>query len=164
MSMHPDLPEPTILEASRYVDGQLTKAECLAFELRMQRDPQLLLAVEAVRALRVPFAAAAAVPPPPAPAGFSKRVLQAVRRLPVADETGPGATLEPSEVGVVQLVRRSLLAAALIFGLGLLMFAGLLRRADSSRLEAAPGTHKKLLDDLDQKIKARLEKPGPEKR
>ena len=23
MSMHPDLPEPTIIEASRYVDGQL---------------------------------------------------------------------------------------------------------------------------------------------
>lgn len=151
MTSHPEPDEPTMLSAARYVDGQLSAEARVDFEARLLREPALARAVQATRELRAPFAIVRDDAPPRLPPDFAARVVVASRRLPTAAERG----VDTADTGTFALARRLLIAAALILGLGLLMFAGLLRHADSGRLEAAPVQQKKL-DDLDAKIRATL--------
>jgi anti-sigma-K factor RskA len=126
----------------RYVDGELDGGARDELERRMLRDA-------ALRALL----ASAAAPVAGAPAGFAARVLGEVRRLPsraelVAPGGEPGIT-ERELARTVAFARRLFVAAVLIGGLALLIWAGLLRRADSARVEAAD---RKALLDLQQSI------------
>lgn len=145
-----------MIAAARYVDAQLAPEARAEFELRLVREPLLASAVRATQELRAPFSFERQQDPPRLRPDFAARVLEASRRLTTAAERGvivpdAGAT----HGGSFSFARRLLVAAALILGLGLLMFAGLLRRADSGRLEAAPVQQKKL-DELDAKIRATL--------
>ena len=159
----PEVDDPTMLDAARYVDGQLSPAERAAFAMRLSREPALATAVRLTQSLRAPFAAVRDAESSQLSPGFAARVLHAARRLPTPAERGvaaPGQLLDDSlaDTTALPLARRMLVAAAFIFGLGLLTFGGLLRRGDSSRLEAAPVLLKKL-DDLDAKIRAGLRSP-----
>lgn len=158
--MHENTNEKTMIEAARYVDGQLDTPQRAAFEARLLREPDLRAAVQETRALRLVIAHAAADEPPVVPPTFRTRVLQEIRRVPSREELLEDVAEATAEPGAAfATARRLLAAAALIFGLALLMFSGLLRSADHARLEATPGVLKQL-DELDAKIKAAIQERG----
>lgn len=136
-------------EVQRYVDGELQGAALAEFEARLLRDAALRAAVEESRSLRAVLASAAA-PAAAAPAGFAARVLDEVRRLPSrAELAADGAGDDRDLAHVVAMARRLFVAAVLIGGLALLIWAGLLRRTDSARVEASD---RKALLELQQRI------------
>jgi hypothetical protein len=148
------------LAVQRYVDGELRGAVLAEFEARLLRDAALRAAVDESRALRAVLASAAASDAA-APAGFASRVLDEVRRLPSRAELATEATGERQDLThVVAMARRLFVAAVLIGGVALLIWAGLLRRADSARVEASD---RKAMVELQQRIEQerRLREAGP---
>ena len=152
--------EKLMIEAARYVDGELSAELRSAFEARLPRDHALAQAVSETRELRLLFAPSRDPVPPVLSPGFRTRLLQEVRSLPSRDdllaELGEEGELEQAQGASSETARRLLLAAALIFGLALLMFSGLLRGADTARLEATPDLLRRL-DKLDVQIKTNLQ-------
>jgi anti-sigma factor RsiW len=116
----------------RFLDGEMDSAQAVAFEARLAAEPRLRRRLEDETNLRAGFAAAHAGSPAPR-AGFTAGVLAAARRLPSRQQ------LERDEV-VVDLVRscrRVLIAAAVLFGICLAWYAGLMNSL-SDTLQAAP--------------------------
>lgn len=140
------------LTIQRYVDGELSEADAAAFAARMLQEPALRERVEELRAFAVGFEGDDVAA---APAGFTAKVLDGVRRLPERAE------LEQLEVtaGAVRLCARVLLAAALIFGLGAAWHLGLLDGGRADTVEAAPDAVEQEMDRLDQLILEAMEEP-----
>ncbi len=151
-----------LLHAQRYADGQMPPAEAADFAARLETEPALREAVAATRQVSALFAATANPAPPALRPDFAARVLAGVRHLPTRAELFAEVPelgeLDREQREVAGLARRLLVAAALIFALGLLMFAGLSRRSDSGRLEASPVDRQKI-DQLDAKIRRSLAEP-----
>jgi anti-sigma factor RsiW len=141
----------------RFLDGELDATAAAALRTRLAAEPDLRRQLAAEQAMRGGFATvrAAAVTPP---AGFTAEVLAAVRRLPARDQIEQQDTAER----VVRLCRRLLLAAAVLFGLGLVWHSGLLD-AHSDKLEAAPDEIRSEMQRLDAMIPT-LGGPGREAR
>jgi anti-sigma factor RsiW len=141
------------LLVQRFLDGELSPEAGAALRARLAAEPDLAAAVEAARALRVPFAAAKAAPG--APAGFAGRVVAAVRQLPSR------AQLEGAEAAavVLRVCRRVLVAAAVLFAVGLAMRSGWLELGLGAPLQAAPDEVQSELQRLDRLILERGERP-----
>jgi len=138
----------------RFLDGELDAAASAAFRTRLLAEPELRQLLAAEQQLRGGFVAARAEVVA-APAGFTAGLLAAVRRLPSRDQ------LEQQEVGerVVRLCRRLLVAAVILFGLGLVWHSGLLD-AHTDKLEAAPDEIHSEMERLDARIRAGLPDGG----
>lgn len=138
----------------RFLDGELDAAANAALRARLAAEPELRQLLAGEQRLRDGFAAAR-TPVVAAPAGFTAGVLAAVRRLPSRDQ------LELQEVGdrIVRLCRRLLIAAAVLFGLGLVWHSGLLD-AHTDKLEAAPDEIRSEMERLDARIRAGLPDSG----
>ncbi len=128
----------------RYVDGELNGVECAAFEQRLSAEPELQHAVDEARAYVGLFSAERDAATPCPTDGFQSRVVETVRRLPVGEPGGGGDSAE-----VQQLVRRILVAAVILFSLGFLVYAGLLRQTDEAELIAAPDEIKSEMERID---------------
>jgi len=136
----------------RFLDGELVGDETVACRARLEREPLLRQALQAMQDRARGFVTVRSEAMV-APAGFNAKVLAAARRLPER------AALREAEVGasVVVMCRRLLLAAAILFGIGFLWHSGLLdgglldgRATDS--LQATPreavDREMKRLDDV----------------
>lgn len=146
------------LLVQRYVDGELAGATLGEFERRLLRESRLRESVAELRAVRRALAAAASAPAS-APAGFSARVLDEVCRLPRRDDRRRQADAVDGEIAAMRVMaHRVMVAAVLLCGLALLVWAGLLRRADSGRVDAAD---RKALLDLQQRIEQEREAERP---
>ncbi|MBL8727435.1 MAG: hypothetical protein JNM25_03320 [Planctomycetes bacterium] len=142
----------------RFLDGELDAAAAAAFRTRLAAAPDLRRQLAAERALRDGFVAARGGVVA-APTGFTADVLAAVRRLPSRDQ------LEQQEVAdrVVRLCRRLLLAAAVLFGVGLVWHGGLFD-AQTDKLEAAPDEIHREMERLDALIlEGALDRGGPDR-
>lgn len=140
----------------RFLDGAMGGDEAAACRARLQAEPQLRQGLAALQQLRAAFAEArqsAAV----APAGFTAGVLAAARRLPSRDDLrDAGEWGSEAGQGLLRLCRRLLLAAAVLFGLGLLSQAGLFGDGRADTLQAGPDDVQREMDRLDS-----LPLPGP---
>jgi anti-sigma factor RsiW len=141
------------LLVQRFLDGELSADAAAALRARIAAEPELAAAVAAARALRVPFAVAKAASG--APAGFAGRVVAAVRQLPSR------AQLEGAETAavVLRMCRRVLVAAAVLFAVGLAMRSGWLEVGLGAPLQAAPDEVESELERLDRVILERGERP-----
>lgn len=135
----------------RYVDGEMTADESLRFERELAVDSELAAAVAELRDLRKCFDGERTAPPPRLRPGFADRVVGAVRRdaLPVVDRGASAAELVVFE----RWSRRIVVAAVLVAGLALLLFAGLLRSADTGQLQASPAEIQRIMEALDREIR-----------
>jgi anti-sigma factor RsiW len=117
----------------RFLDGEMDSAQAVAFEARLAAEPRLRRRLEDETNLRAGFAAAHAGGPAPR-AGFTAGVLAAARCLPSRQQ------LKRDEVVVefVRTCRRVLIAAAVLFGISLAWYAGLMDSRRSATLEAVP--------------------------
>jgi anti-sigma factor RsiW len=136
----------------RFLDGELTEPEAAACRARLEADAafhQGWLALEGLRRV-VGAAKPASVA---APAGFTASVLAAARRLPSREQL---RELEAERVavgqGVMTLCRRLLIAAAVLFCLGLAWQSGLFGDRRDDMLQAAPGDVQREMDRLDSLI------------
>jgi anti-sigma factor RsiW len=132
----------------RFLDGELAAADAEVFRARLLAEPALRAAVEAEQGLRAGFAAVR-VPERRAPAGFTANVLAAARRLPSAGE------LEAAAAGATRvLCRRLLLAASILFGIGLLWHAGLVNGGSPGTMHASPDEVQREVDRLDARLQS----------
>lgn len=142
------------LLAARYVDGELEATDVTAFEERLATEPALVAYVTELRDTVAWFAPGRDEATPTPSEGFHQRVLREVRRLPRADELA-GAQPATNVVGFEAACRRIMVAAALLIGVGLLVFGGLLHKADSGELDASPAEIRQKMDELDALIRER---------
>jgi hypothetical protein len=141
-----DLPESDRLAVQRYLDGELPAHEKGAFEQRLLREPDLRSCADAGRDLERWFERARAEPAPSAPPGFGGRVIQRLgSESMVADD---------AERHAIRAARYVLLAAAVLFGLAMLVVAGVLRPSGPRALQADQGIEK-VIQEIDQQIAAR---------
>ena len=145
-------------QLQRYLDSELPAAEAADFAARMLADADLRERVRVAeaeqKAVRGAFAASACTAAGrlagevTAPAGFTAGVMAEVARLPSR------AQLQHMEVvdGATRMCRRLLLAAMLLFGLGLGWQVGLFDRGRADTLQAAPGDVQQEMDRLDALI------------
>lgn len=119
----------------RYVDGELSETEAAAFAARILADNELRQRTEALEQVKLGFVSARehATGPAVAPVGFASRVMAEVRGMPSREQM---KQLDLSE-GAVRLCRRLLLAAAVLFGLGLGWQSGIFSPNGSDKVEAA---------------------------
>ena len=128
----------------RFHDDELPAAEAAAFRVRLEAEPTLRAALAELEELRR-GSAGGRDRVFSAPAGFTARLLAEVRRLP------DRIALREAEASARAAVmcRRILLAATVLFGLGLCWQAGLFDFGRPSRLEAAPGEIEREMERLD---------------
>ena len=156
--------DPRLL-CQRYVDGALSTAERTAFDLRLRAEPGLAALVADLRALRSTFVPMARESAPVASAGFRARVMALAAVAPESADDSPSVATSPSagdvadSHGLFRLLRRCLVAAAILSAISLVFLSGVLRRADSGRLEASEAQVQKAMDALDARIKARASEP-----
>lgn len=127
----------------RFLDGALQGEELAQWQRRCEAEPALRELLRQRRGLRAGFAAGRARTFA-APAGFAARVAAASRTLPVIADDG----------NVVRLCRRLLVAAAAAAAFALLWQSGLFSSDGDGVLEAAPHEVQRVLDSLDQRIRA----------
>ncbi len=139
------------IQVQRYLDGELTAVQSAAFEQRLTVEPDLQQSVDAARAYIGMFAPERSAVVPEPSESFQAGVLEAARRLP--EQTVSASEGDSTEVQL--LVRRILVAAVVLFSLGLLVYAGLLRRTDASDLIAAPDEMQAEMQLLDEEIAER---------
>jgi anti-sigma factor RsiW len=137
------------MSVARYVDGEMTAAERARFAARLDADPELRRAVLELEDLRRCIAAAATTPVRQPCPGFRARVAAEVAGFGGAAGSREAAELER----VMVFARRVMVAAVLVFGVAILMFAGLLRSTDSGRLEASPAEIQRAIEKLDAAIR-----------
>lgn len=144
----------------RYFDREMTDVEAARFRARIGEEPALRAALDELTDLRSGFAAGRAACFA-APAGFTAGVLAEVRQLPGRLE------LEQTERTGQALVlcRRVLLAAAILFGLGLCWHAGLFAGDRTSNLEAGEAAQQELdkLDEFARSLPPSSAVPAPER-
>ena len=142
------------IRLARYLDGEMSTAERAEFDARLQGDPRLRAALDSAeepsRVLRD-----ARQEPVPASANFSAAVLDKVRRMPSRDELVQLTVSEDNVAAVVTYGRRLLVAAVVLFGLGLLFGFKLLGDDHGPQLQAIGD--QKLMKELDEKVKQILE-------
>ena len=145
----------------RFLDGEMDSAQAVAFEARLAAEPVLRRGLEDATALRAGFAAAHAGGPAPR-AGFTAGVLAAARGLPSRQQM----KRDDVTADFVRASRRVLIAAAVLFGISLAWFAGLVSSRRSGTLEAVPTWEvQKEMERLDALIKSgALEAPPAERR
>jgi hypothetical protein len=121
---------------------------------RDEQDPLLRAAFGAVRGGREVMTP---------PAGFAERVVAATRALP-SREAMIQADRLAADLGatVVRLCRRIVLAAIVLFALGLAFASGLLDGGGAGTVEAAPDEVQRELDRLDALLSGQREQPRPE--
>ena len=136
------------LELQRYVDGEMSPEAAAAFASRMLQDASLRARCEELQPLGGGFAAVREEPVAETSPNFVAGVLSQVRRLP------DRAQLEQAEVaeGSIQLCRRLLMAALVLFAIGAAWRLGLLDGGRASTLEAGPADVQKALEQLDQRV------------
>lgn len=142
----------------RFLDGELPDQEAAACRTRLESgleaDAVLRQGLQELQQMRRVVAAARA-PLVAAPAGFTAGVLAAARRLPSREQMQK-LEVEQAAVGqgLMTLCRRLLIAAAVLFCVGLAWQSGLFgdRRADT--LQAAPGDVQREMDRLDALIQS----------
>lgn len=140
----------------RSLDGALQPAEVLLLQERLVRESALSAALERLRAERQLFAAAASQRLPGPSAGFAAKVLGAVRKLPARD----ALQAERMADALVTTCRRLLVAAAVLFALGLAWQVGVFGPQGPQTLEAAPADLQRTLDRLDAMIQQGALEPG----
>ncbi len=128
----------------RFLDAELAAAEVAAFETRLVAEPLLRRHLEQARALRAGFAAGRAGGPVAA-VGFTAGVLAAARRLPSRQE------MDQIEIsaGLVRTCQRLLMAAAIVFAIGLAWHGGLFDGGRCDTLQAAPDEVEREMQRLD---------------
>lgn len=135
------LPHQDELLLQRYRDGELSTDEAARLRHRLDAEPALRAALTGLEELSGLFATGKAAAAFAAPAGFTAQVLAEARRLP------DRIRLREAEASAraVVVCRRLLLAAVVLFGIGLLWHSGLFRPAGSDVLTATP-------DDVDREM------------
>ncbi|MBL8752694.1 MAG: hypothetical protein JNK15_05285 [Planctomycetes bacterium] len=149
-----NLPHRDQLQLQRFLDDRLGPTERAAFAARIAAEPSLQDALAAERTLRGGFRAAAAQARAPS-ASFAASVLAKARQLPSRVE------LEQADIaaGGVGLIRRLLLAAGVVVGIGLVYAAGLGER-ESAHLQAVPAADEQAeIDRLDQLLRSGAVRP-----
>jgi anti-sigma factor RsiW len=145
----------------RFLDGALAGEEAVACRSRLAAEPALRQGLAGLQQLRAAFAEARQ-PVMAAPAGFTAGVLAAARRLPTQVELREAGDWDAvAGPGMVRLCRRLLLAAAVLFGLGLLSQSGLFGDGRADTLQAAPDEVHREMQRLDA---LPLLEPGMERR
>lgn len=150
--------DPRLL-CQRYVDGALANSERAAFELRLRAEPALAALVADLRALRSTFAPMARESAPVASPGFRARVMALAAVAPESTDLAPAAADVADSLGLFRVLRRCLVAAAILSAISLVFLSGVLHRADSGRLEASEAEVQKAMDALDARIKTRTTEP-----
>ena len=149
-------PEPSKRDATlvaRYVDDEMTGVERAGFEARLAQDPALQVAVSEMESLRGWFRGGRDEPLVPASPGFAASVIAAARRLPTRDELLEQESAGDRESELVDWSRRISLAAAVIFGVSMLLFMTLRISSEATRLEAAPARLRLEMERLDDAIR-----------
>ena len=122
--------------AARYVDGEMTDVERAGFEARLAQEPDLKTKVAELESLRGWFRGGRDEPLVPASPGFRSSVLAAARRLPTRDELLAQESAIERDTDLVDWSRRISLAAALIFGVSMLLFMTMRITSETTQLEA----------------------------
>lgn len=135
----------------RYLDRELPADAAEAFRRRLDADPELAAAAAAHGVFAAGFAAARR-DVRVAPAGFAHKVLAGVRQLPARAQLEAEAT----SAVVVRVCRRVLLAAVVLFAMGLALRSGLLDGGFGEQLQAAPEEVEAEMQRLDA-LAARLD-------
>lgn len=142
----------------RFFDGALPAAEAQAVRERLASEPAWQAAHAMLLRQRELFAAAAADAPARLRPGFAAGVVAAVRRLPARAE------LREAELAAVvgRWCRRVLLAAAVLFGLGLLWQVSGVVTGRGDSLQASPNDVQREMDRLDGLLQRQAGAPiGP---
>lgn len=128
----------------KFRDGEMIGTEAAAFRSRIEAEPALRAGLDELGELARGFAAGRSQAFT-VPAGFTAALLAEVRQLP------DRIRLQEVEISTAALAlcRRLLIAAALLFGLGLCWHAGLFSGGRSDRLEAAPAAVEREMERLD---------------
>lgn len=141
MTIHDD--DQLLLQ--KYRDGELDESATQRLEQRLLREPALRASLDDYdeRSRGFAFGREQAFAPS---AGFTAAVLAEVRQLPSRIE------LEQQEVAGRALVicRRVLIAAAILFGIGLCWHAGLFPDGRNDTLEADPAEVEREMERLDE--------------
>jgi anti-sigma factor RsiW len=145
-------PSPDDMTLHRFLDGELDAAAAGAFRARLAAEPALRERLAVEQRVRSGFTGARAEATA-APAGFTAGVMAAVRRLPDRGTLEQQVAQQDLADRIVRLCRRLLIAAAVVFGLGLLWHSGLFDD-HADRLEAAPDELRLELERLDARIRA----------
>ncbi len=133
----------------RFLDDAMGGDEVVAFHARIEAEPHLRQELQALQQQQRAFQDAGR-PVVAAPAGFTAGVLTAVRRLPNRTELQQAQLGE----GMARFCRRLLIAAALLFGLGIAWHAGVFGDDRADTLEAAPADVAREMERLDALIRA----------
>ncbi|MCA8976803.1 MAG: hypothetical protein KDC98_18925 [Planctomycetes bacterium] len=133
----------------RFLDRELAADEAASLRSRLDREPELAAGFAEFEELSRGFAAGRSAGFV-APAGFTAAVLAEVRKLP------DRIRLQEAEFSARAMVlcRRLLLAAAILFGLGLCWHIGLFDGGSATTLEAAPDEIDRVLDQIDAIVRS----------
>jgi anti-sigma factor RsiW len=149
------IPHRDQLLLQRFLDHRLDPGERAAFAARLDAEPALRQAHTDARALRDGFRAAAGASRSPS-AAFTANVLAKARQLPSR------VALEQADVaaGGVAMIRRLLLAAVVLVGVGFVWQSGLGRDGESPFLQAVPAAdEQRELDRLDELLRSGAVRP-----
>ena len=141
---------------ARYIDDELDAQERAQFEQRLASDLTLSSAVTDARSHRDLLRAADPVASGPvasgqvAPAGFAAGVLDSVRGMPARSELVEQVREEEAVGDAVTFSRRIAMAAAVLFGIGVLIGAKVLLTTDTDEIQASQAQMRK----LDERVKA----------
>ena len=133
----------------KYRDGEMSDSDATAFRARLAAEPVLRSGLAELDELARGFLAGAGRTFTP-PQGFTAGVLAAVRQLPSRIQ------LQQAEISASAMVlcRRVLIAAAILFGIGLAWHAGLFPDGRSDTLEAAPAEVEREMERLDEIVRS----------
>ncbi|MCR9244712.1 MAG: hypothetical protein NXI31_06755 [bacterium] len=134
----------------KYRDGELAGSEAEALKARLSNEPGLAAGLAELDELARGFVSGREATFA-APAGFTAGLLAEVRQLPDRIQ------MAEAEVAGSALVmcRRLLLAAAVLFGLGLCWHAGLFDNGRNETLEADPAEVQREMERLDELVRSR---------
>ncbi len=133
----------------KFSDGEMNQVEAAAFQTRLEAEPALRSGLAELEELARGFVTGRSQTFS-APAGFSASLLAEVRQLPNRIQ------LREAEVSGAALVlcRRVLIAAAILFGIGLCWHAGLFPDGRNDTLEAAPAEVEREMERLDEIVRS----------
>jgi len=134
----------------RFLDQELQGEALESLRHRLEADGELRRRLQELQALRGGFVAVRAERPL-APAGFAADVLAAVRSHSL-EQGWRRDVVDDGEL--VRLCRRLLLAAVVLFALGLLLRSGLFGFGAPKQIEAGPPTIEREIERLDRLIRA----------
>ena len=138
-------PDHDDLQLQRFLDGVLDPAQRAAFAARLQDEPSLQKRHDELAKVRAMCTAAAAATVRRPSADFTAGVLAAARQLPSRQQLQ-----QADELGsAVSICRRLLLAAAILFALGLLVRSGLFVADTGQDLQASPDDVRVEMERLD---------------